>query len=273
MASLNYAENPTVDIMCDGEGGMFYIGSITIPKDKLYSGRILLSDLLDLIGDQLNLYEGKDKPRFLIVACRTVNGQKRMGSVKLDRFDFSERDRNFENSYILIEGHGTEPDPKLNTALAYPKADVRFRAPVGFQCRKKSIPEEYDAFMACVTSVDNYPIPSTNNLIDLKEMRITLRYMTVKKDFMSLKRHDTTRSCYQEFMSGASSGIKRSLTLPGHENSSLASIRNRNNLGPVKVTSNRRSDNRTNERNHKRHKTKIGGSVRRRTRRRKTRRR
>lgn len=258
MASLNYAENPTVDIMCDGEGGMFYIGRITIPKDKLYSGKILLSDLLDLIGDQLKLYEGNDKPRFLIVACRTVNGQKRMGSVKLDRFDFSKRDRNIENSYILIEGHGTEPDPKLNAVLRYPKADVRFRAPVGLQCRVKAIPEEYDAFMSCVTSFDEYPIPSTNNLIHLNGMRITLRYMTDKRDFMSLKRHDTTRSCYQEFMSGASSGIKRSLTLPGHQNTSLAG-------------SNRRSDNRSNERNHKRHKTKIGGSIRRRTRRRKTR--
>lgn len=223
MTSLNYAGNPTVDIMCDGVHGMYYINKITIPKDKLYSGRILLSDLLDLIGDELNLYEkGKDKPLFLIVACRTVYGDKKKATNKPSTFNFSERNTNPKNSYILIEGHGTEPDPELNAELTYTKADVRFRAPIGFQCRKKQIPEEYDAFMACVgvAPLEKYPIPSTNNLIDIEEMRITLRYMTDKKDYSALERHGTFQPCYKKFMNGVVSGLKRNYPLSGEPNTS-----------------------------------------------------
>jgi hypothetical protein len=219
MESFNYAGNPTVDIMCDGIRGLYYITKITIPKDKLYSGRILLSDLLDLIGDELKLYEkDKHKPLFLIVACRTVDGDKKKATNKPSTFNFSERNTTPENSYILIEGHGTEPE--LKAELTYTKADVRFRAPIGFQCRKKPIPEEYDAFMACVASVEKYPIPSTNNLIDIKEMRITLRYMTDKKDYLALERHGTFQPCYKKFMKGVVSGLKRNYPLSGEPNTS-----------------------------------------------------
>jgi hypothetical protein len=145
-------------------------------------GRILLSDLLDLICSQLSY-----KPKVLIVACRTTGEKKRMPGTP-HVFDRSERFIDDENSYILIEGHGTErinevtkkPEP-----FTYDKADLYFRAELGDQCKKKEWPEEYDSFMSSVTMLEykEYEQTVTNPFIYIHELRITKRYMTTKMEF------------------------------------------------------------------------------------------
>ena len=161
-------------------------GAITIPNKNIEKGtkpgqgRILLSVLLDLICEQMSY-----KPKVLIVACRTTGEKKRMPGTP-HVFDRSERVLQDENSYILIEGHGTErinPVTKVPDPFTYDKADLYFRAEVGYQCKKNDYwPEQYDSFMSSATMVE-YEQTVTNPYIDIHELRITKRYMTTKKEF------------------------------------------------------------------------------------------
>ena len=164
------------------------IGLFEIPYGKIDrgtetgQGRILLSDLLDLICSQLSY-----KPKVLIVACRTTGEKKRMSGTP-HLFDRSERFIDDKNSYILIEGHGKErinTDKKVPDPFTYDKADIYFRAQLGDQCKKKEWPEEYDSFMSSVTMLEykKYEQTVTNPFIDIRELRITKRYMTTKMEF------------------------------------------------------------------------------------------
>ena len=193
--------------------GLIEIDNENIEKGtKLGQGRILLSDLLDLIYKEFKLDERKEKPKFLIVACRTIGGVRIRASINPNTYDLSERVLTDENSYILIEGHGTEqivpvkkdPDKKDPESFTYDKADLYFRAQLGHQCRKKDEwPEEYDSFMSCATMVEKYPQTITNPFIDIHELRISKRYMTTKMDFKELKKQGTIAGCYKEIMNQA----------------------------------------------------------------------
>jgi hypothetical protein len=194
----------TIPMMEDTIKNIYQFGAFEIPNEKIErglkpgQGRILLSDLLDLICKQLSY-----KPKVLIVACRTTGEKKRMSGTS-HVFDRSERDLSDENSYILIEGHGTErkdPVTKVPYPFTYDKADLYFRAELGFQCKKNDYwPEQYDSFMTCATMVD-YTQTVTNPYIDIRELRITKRYMTTKMEFSEggvLGRETTVDFCLPE---------------------------------------------------------------------------
>lgn len=210
-------EPQSIPIMHDnGTGKQYQYGSITIGTDDYYvgtnsysysSGSISLDQLLEKIQVQNSIPVGM---KYLIVSCRT--SEKKIGTITPYKFDISNRSEN--EPYILIEAHGTQRDEPLE----FDKGNVYFRAPIGLRCRIYDNPEQYDAFMSCISSIEpsKYPIRSTNNILHMKDMKITLRYMTTTQDCEQLKRHGTFMYNYNNFMQATkmNSGLKRYKTNP-----------------------------------------------------------